>query len=164
MGLILNKSVSKFIKGFPTVSDKYNVAGGILESGTAEFGQLLMLGSQPGYFKPAASLTAATQLGGIVLGTNVKVPTNYPGTEVNVVAGEAFNLLVDGFIAIELASTAKISEVSANAAVYFTADGKFTTASDSAKVAAIPNTVFTGEFENVGTADAVKYLVEIYVK
>lgn len=168
MGLILNNKVNKFIKGFPTVSDKYNVSGAILMGDApVQFGDMVKLGSQTGYFTAVTSsntLAEASDIGGIVLGTNVKLAEDYPGKTVQVNVGEAFNLLINGFVAIQLDSGAKIEEVKPNASVYFTANGGFTTATATNKVGAIPSTVFTGEYENVGTTEAPVYLAEIYVK
>lgn len=171
MALIIKDKIQMFLKGYPTVSDKYNVAGGLL-TGTipAQFGQLVKKDTTPGYFKAidgtAVALTAVTEIGGVVLATNVKTPSTYPGNTVQVNPGEAFNLLIDGWVAIELASTAVAADVTAGAAVYVKADGSFTTASDSAKLGstAIPNCVFTGMIENHGTAASPKYFAEIYVK
>ena len=169
MGLIINKTIPMLMKGYPTVSDKYNVAGGTLEgTAPAMFGELVQFGSTAGYFKAinaTDTIAAVTSAAGIIVATNVKVAENFPGTVVQVNPGEAFNLLVNGFIAVELASTATASEVTANAAVYVTGAGKFTTTSDSAKLAAaLPNAVYTGMKENKGTADAPKWFAEIYVK
>ena len=43
MGLIINNKIKKFMTGYPTVSDKYNVAGAILSGSSAvKFGDPLM--------------------------------------------------------------------------------------------------------------------------
>ena len=162
MNLIINKKIPMLKKGYPTVSDKYNVAGGILE-GTAAvgFGDLVMLGSQAGYFKACSGLTAATQLGGFVVATNVKLAEEWPGKTVQVNPNEAFNLLINGFMAVKLAATAVTATVAPNVPVNFTATGGITTADDTNKVAAIPSCVFTGMIEQ--QADG-SYLAEIYVK
>lgn len=168
MGLIIKDKIKMFIPGYPTVSDKYNVAGGILE-GTypAQFGQLVKLGSTAGYFKAidgtTVTLSAVTDIGGFVVATNVKLAQDWPGTTVQVNPGEAFNLLVNGFIAVELDADATGSYVTANAPCYVVlATGKITT-SDQASggtVVQLPNCYFTGMVETQGTA----LVAEIYVK
>lgn len=162
MSLIINKSMPMFKQGYPTVSDKYNVAGGILQGDTpVQFGALVKLGDAPGYFQAASGLTAVSQLGGFVVATNVKLAEDWPGKTVQVNPGEAFNLLINGFIAVKLATTAKIATIAPNVAVNFTAAGLATTADDTNKVAAIPNCVFTGLTEKQSDGS---YLAEIYVK
>lgn len=164
MGLIINKQIRKMIVGYPTVSDKYNVAGGILEGSTAiHFGDLVQKGTTAGYFAPATSVSAVGDILGFALATNVKLAQDWPGTTVQINPGEAFNLLIGGFIAAELDSGATSSYVTANAPVYvILATGKLTT-SDKASTSTIvqlPNCVFTGEKETQGTA----LVAEVYVK
>lgn len=162
MSLIINKSIPMFKQGYPTVSDKYNVAGGILSDNTpVQFGALVKLGDTPGYFEASSGLTAASQLGGFVVATNVKLAEDFPGKTVQVNPGEAFNLLVSGFIAVKLAATVKIATIAPNVPANFTAAGEVTTADDTNKVAAIPNTVFTGLSEKQPDGS---YLAEICVK
>lgn len=118
MGLIINKKIQELMTGYPTVSDKYNVAGGILEGNTAiKFGDLVKKGATTGYFAPAAGASSVSDILGFVLATNVKLSENWPGTTIQVNPGEAFNLLVNGFIAIELDSDASIANIAAVAAV-----------------------------------------------
>ncbi len=168
MPLIINDKIQELMKGYPTVSDKYNVAGAVLAGTTpVEFGDLVQFSGTKGYFEAVTAskqITAASQLAGFVVATNVKLATEWPGETVAVRPGEAFNLLINGFIAVECVSTAKPAEITANASVYVTANGKVTTATDTAKVVAIPNCVFTGVYENHGTTSAPKYYAEIYVK
>lgn len=174
MSLIIKDALPKFKKGYPTVSDKYDVAGAVL-SGTSPlyFGQMVKAATTKGYFAAVdatQTIAAVTDIKGICLATNVKLNEAYGGDDVKTVPGEAFNLMIRGFMAIELAATATAAEVVANAAVYATAAGGFTTASDAtalksgATAAPIPNMVFTGEIENIGTTSAPKYLAEIYIK
>ena len=69
-------------------------------------------------------------------------------------------------MAVELGSGAKVADIKPNAAVYVTAAGAITTSTDTGKLgsAPIPNVVFTGVYENIGTTDSPKYLAEILVK
>lgn len=163
MGLIIKDKIPTLKKGYPTVSDKYNVTGGIL-AGTenAEFGQLVKAATTAGYYAPVTTtntIAAVTEILGIVLATNVKV-ADWNG-QVVVHPGEAFNLFINGFIAVELGEGATVANIVANAPVYVTAAGAFTDEDDASKIAtALPNTVYTGVVEQVGT----KYYAEIYVK
>ena len=103
MGLILKDKIRQLVKGYPTVSDKYNVAGGILEGDTeVKFGDLVAYGATTGHYVKA---TTNANIAGIVLATNVKLFPKYPAGENSdtpVVVGEAFNLLLDGYVAVEV--------------------------------------------------------------
>lgn len=174
MSLIIKDALPKFKKGYPTVSDKYDVAGAVL-SGTSPlyFGQMVKSATTKGYFAAVdatQTISAVTDIKGVCLATNVKLDMEFGGDDVKTVPGEAFNLMIKGFMAVELANAGKIAEVLPNAGVYATASGAFTTATDAnalksgSTAVAIPNMVFTGEYENIGTSEAPKYLVEIYIK
>lgn len=167
MGLIIGSAIKKMIPGYPTVSDKYNVAGGIWESSTAgKFGQLVQKGTTRGYYKSAAGASAVDAICGIILATNVKTPS-YPSMEVEVYQGEAFNLFCNGFIAIELDSAATAAQITPNAKVcVILSTGKATTADkyNASTAPYLPNMVFTGEYENQGTAASPKLVAEVYVK
>lgn len=162
--LIINDKIQELMKGYPTVSDKYNVAGGILTGANpAQFGQLVKLSATKGYFEAITAtntINAVTDLGGFVLATNVKLATDWPGTTVQVNPGEAFNLLVNGFMAVELAATAVEGDITANAVVKVLANGGITTNSDNTALGTIPNTVFTGLYEKRNN----KIYAEVYVK
>ena len=168
MGLIIKDKIPMLKKGYPTVSDKYNVTGGIL-AGTevGHWGQLVKAATTAGYYAPVTTtntISAVTDVMGIILATNVKV-ADFTTGEVVVNPGEAFNLFINGFIAVELAATATVANVVANAPVYVTAAGAFTDSADANKLAAaLPNTVYTGVVENHGTTAAPVYYAEIYVK
>ena len=164
MGLIIGKSgIPMFKVGYPTVSDKYNITGGILAGNTAvRFGDLVKFSSTKGYYEAITSTVTLANIAGFVLATNVKLATEWPGTDesVKVLPGEAFNLVLPGsYLAIELDSTAVEANVKANAQVYaIPATGKCTTV--SASNLALPGVVFTGMVEKHGDA----LVAEIYVK
>lgn len=164
MGLIIGKSgIPMFKVGYPTVSDKYNVTGGILAGNTAvRFGDLVKFSSTKGYYEAITSTVTLADIAGFVLATNVKLATEWPGTDesVKVLPDEAFNLVLPGsYLAIELDSTAVEANVKANAQVYaIPATGKCTTVSSSNL--ALPGVVFTGMVEKHGE----KLVAEIYVK
>ncbi len=133
MSLILGKDgVQKLMVGYPTVSDKYDVGPAVLEGSAAVLpGDVVMFGSASGSYKPAASLTAMTEVAGVVLATNVKVPSVYPAPvgPVAVNPGEAFGLLVRGFVAVKLDADAVLANAKEGATVYLTSAGKVTTVS-----------------------------------
>lgn len=163
MGLIIKDKIRKMIKGFPTVSDKYNIGGATLAGTDAvHFGDLVGYGTVQGTYKKLSTVTAATDVAGIVVGTNVKL-ADVPSNDVKVYPGEAFNLLIDGFVAVQLASTADTDDITPNAAVAVNATGGITTPQTSGTFN-LPNTVFTGTWENIGTATSPVILAEIYVK
>lgn len=103
MGLILNQSLKKLTKGYPTRTAKEQVEGGIL-GGTDNLvpGQVVCFGAQPGEF---TATFAAAKIAGIALATNVKLVTEYPGESKDApfVPGEAINLMISGYIAVALA-------------------------------------------------------------
>ena len=106
MGLIIGKSgIPMFKVGYPTVGDKYNVTGGTL-AGTAavNFGDLVKFSTTKGYFEAITGAVTLADIAGFVLATNVKLATEFPGTDesIKVLPGEAFNLLVNGFMAVQL--------------------------------------------------------------
>lgn len=161
MSLIINKNIPMFKQGYPTMSDKYNVTGGILTGDTAvQFGSVVVTSTTPGYFEAPAGIADVKDVAGIVVATNVKLAENWPGTVVQVNPGEAFNLLINGFIAVKLAASTTVGQIMANAAVAIKADGSFTTANDT-KVGDLPNVVFTGLYERQADGSV---LAEIYVK
>lgn len=116
MGLIIKNKIAQLKKGYPTVSDKYNVQGGIYEGdskGTAlHFGDLLAYGSATGHYVKLTTEATVDKLAGICLATNVKLANRYPGdsnASVETVKGEAFNLLVRGFIAVAIKDAAYVT-------------------------------------------------------
>jgi len=173
MGLIIKNKIAQLKKGYPTVSDKYNVQGGIYEgTDPLYFGDLVAFGTATGHYTKLADNTVAN-IAGICLATNVKLVNKYPGDTENVetVKGEAFNLLVRGFVAVELADSAdlttakampestaaekkakaeaikaaidaEIALVKEGAQVYVDANGKFATAGT-----ALPGVYFMGVAE-----------------
>lgn len=165
MGLIIKDKIPMFMRGYPTVSDKYDVAGGVLTGTNAvQFGDPVKFSATKGYFEKGTGMAAITDLAGFVVATNVKLANEWPGQTVQTQPGEAFNLLVKGFIAVELANTAVVANIAANKAVAIVlATGALTT-SGVATAVDIPNCVFTGLYENHGTASAPKYFAEILVK
>lgn len=159
MAMIIKDKLQMLMKGFPTVSDKYNVLPAVLD-GTApvNFGDVVVYSTTEGYYTKPATITAAAQVAGFVVATNVKVPENYPGTTIQVNPGEAFNLLHSGYLAIELDSGAVDANVAAGKGVAVLPSGKITTAGVSTAIA-LTNVTFTGTKETVNG----KRYAEIYM-
>lgn len=169
MGLIIKKSIRKLIKGYPTVSDKYNVQGGLLGgSADAHFGDVLVYGATQGeYAVPTTAISAVSDIAGILLGTNVKLATQYPaGPSYEVVTkpGEAINLLLNGYIAVGIDAGATVANIKDGAKVAcLLATGALTT-SGTANATDVPGWYFTGVYENKGTDLAPVYVAEIVIK
>ena len=159
MAMIIKDKLQMLMKGFPTVSDKYDVLPAVLD-GTApvNFGDVVVYSTTDGYYTKPATITAAAQVAGFVVATNVKVPENYPGTTIQVNPGEAFNLLHSGYIAIELDTGAVDANVAAGKGVAVLPSGKITTAGVSTAIA-LTNVTFTGTKETVNG----KRYAEIYM-
>ena len=136
MSMILNTSITKLMKGYPTISDKYDVVGGILGGTEAvEVGTLLAYDSTLGVYVPAAD--DATNVAGVAVAGNVKLTDSWNGDgKTYVQPGEAVNCCIRGFVAVEL-DTAATPAV--NAAVKLNA-GKPSVATGTA----ISNFYFTG--------------------
>lgn len=164
MGLIINDKLQKMIIGYPTVSDKYNVAGGILTGSTVvKFGELVKVSGTAGYFEPAAGAASVDKIAGFALATNVKLAEGFASDVTQINPGEAFNLMLNGFIAAELDANATIANVVPNAKAYvILATGKITTADKAAEgtIVELPGYIFTGVTEMQGTAK----VAEIFVK
>lgn len=161
--MIIKDRIPMLKIGYPTVSDKYNVSGAVLAGNTpVKFGQLVKLSATKGYFEAAAGAESVAEIAGFVLATNVKLANEFPGTEVLIYPGEAFNLLVNGFMAVELDSAATLAQVTAKAQVaVILATGKITTADKIADgIVALPNVIFTGTVENHGTTDVAEIMVK----
>lgn len=157
MSLIIKDKIKQLMRGYPTVSDKYNVEGGIIE-GTdgVNFGDMVVYGSTTGYYKKANALTNINEFAGFVLATNVKLEDTWGKTNDGPITnpGEAFNLFMNGFIAIALKSDATLAQIKNGAKVAVVlASAEVTTAdkiSDST-IVELPGYEFTGIYEQQGT-------------
>lgn len=159
MAMIIKDKLQMLMKGFPTVSDKYNVLPAVLD-GTApvDFGDVVVYSTTAGYYTKPVTITAAAQVAGFVVATNIKLPENYPGTTIQVNPGEAFNLLHSGYLAIELDTGAVDANVAAGKGVAVLPSGKITTA-EVATAITLTNVTFTGTKETVNG----KRYAEIYM-
>lgn len=172
MGLIIKNEIQKLMVGYPTVSDKYDVQGGVLEGAAdGHFGELVVFGSAQGAYKvPTSAITAVGDVAGFLVAQNVKLATAWPATDASVAfkAGEGINLLLKGYIAVELDGGATVANIKegAKVAVFLAAAGKIgkLTTSGTANAIDLPGVYFTGIYENHGTAAAPKYVAEIVVK
>lgn len=145
MGLIIKDKIQSLMVGYPTVSDKYDVEGGLANE-TLRFGDLVVAESVGVYKK-----VDATKVDGIVLATNVKLNTSYPADAEGpvTVKGEAFNVLIKGRVAVALDSDAT------KEAVVKGADAKLSTAhklsTTGTAIAGNVSIKFTGFYEMQGT-------------
>ena len=158
MGLIIKNKLPSLMRGYPTISDKYDVAPAVLEgSTTVAAGSPVALGSTAGRYTAFGASAAITDFAGFVLASNVKVPNTYPASTVDQTysEGEAFNLMIKGFIAVpvKLGDAETISNgqqayimVGGVAAGAITISGH-TEASGSAT--ALPGVYYTGLTETV---------------
>lgn len=149
MSLIIKNKIQELMQGYPTISDKYDVAPAVLEGDTAVMaGAPVTLGSTAGRYKACA--TAADVVAGFILATNVKLPNTYPAStqEQTYVSGDAFNLMIKGFLAVPVDSSATADNIANGKKVALLADGKITT-SGTASATDIPGAYFTGCKETV---------------
>lgn len=162
MSLIIGKAGIPMLKvGYPTVSDKYNVAGGILAGSNAvKFGDLVKYSATAGYYEAITSAVTLADIAGFVLATNVKLDEAFGGDDVKVNPNEAFNLVLPGsYLAIELDDAAVMTDIKAAKQVYvIPATGKCTTVSTSNL--ALTGVCFTGIAEKHGD----KIVAEVLVK
>lgn len=133
MGLILNR-LKKFVKGYSTAMNNPYTQGGILEGADAVNGDFLVFGSTDGFYtKDADLVTNVKNIAGVLLATNVKVTLSYgDNPAVTTKAGESFNLMVEGFVALPLATTG--AQIKEGDPVYVTADGYVANAASGNKV------------------------------
>lgn len=157
MSLIIKDKIKQLMRGYPTVSDKYNVEGGIVEGDAAvAFGDMVVYGSATGYYKKATALTSVDEIAGFVLATNVKLEDTWSGQNKGPVTypGEPFNLFMNGFIAISLKSDATLAKIKNGAKVAVVlATAELTTADKIANstIVALPGYEFTGIYEQQGS-------------
>lgn len=150
MSLILGSKIPELMQGYPTISDKYDVVPAVLDNTSAavKAGTPVILGSTAGRYTAPASGATIEQYAGFVLATNVKVPNTYPAHMVDqtYVAGDAFNLMIRGFIAVPVGSAATVASIVNGAPVYVTlATGAIVTATEAAEgTVQLPGAYFTG--------------------
>lgn len=136
MGLIYGKNgIRKLMVGYPTVADKYDVFPAVLDNASAAVypGDVVVVTADHSVYEAASSIADFKDVAGIVIATNVKVPTAYPAPAGPVAfqPGEAFGLCKRGFIAVKLDADAVLANATENAPVFITAAGKITTVSTS---------------------------------
>lgn len=106
MSMILNTSIKKLMKGYPTVSDKYDVTGGVLDSTSAAiaFGTVMIYTDTSGVFAPIAAASTVADVAGVALSPNVKLTDTWHSNsqETLIQPGEAVNLCFNGFMAVEV--------------------------------------------------------------
>lgn len=166
MGLIIKDKIQALLKGYPTVSDKYNVQGGVLGGDKiAKFGDVLKFTGTDGLYEGAAGIAKVEEIAGILLATNAKTPHEYPAENpISVMPGEAVNLMRYGFVAVPVAADAEIAPGKGVAITIAT--GVLTTAdkANASTIVAVPGWEFTGVLENKGTDEAKDLVAEIVMK
>ena len=154
MGLIIKESLKKMMKGYPTISDKYDVEGGVNRGAQAiKFGDLVVFTTNliAGQYAGAREVTPTTaNIAGICVAENVKLVTTYPGEskDATIEAGEAVTLMTRGFIAVEVGATTGIE---AGAAVKYSNAGVF----GATGANTLAGAVFTGAIE--GNLAEIRY-------
>ena len=160
MSLIIGKKINMLKLGYPTVSDKYDVAGATLTGETkVAFGAPVSWDSSTGEGAYVKAFTSTDTLAGFVVATNVKVPTTYPAEDNPVVLpGESLNLLVKGYVAVKCNASISTASIQPFAKLSLNAAGEVIAYSDSA--AKQVNGYFTGVWEKQGS----DIIAEIYVE
>lgn len=143
MSMIINQTLPKLKKGYPTVSDKYTVRGATLNSASADvvFGDLLEYVGD-GSFKKITTTTTVDKIAGVCLATNARPVDALLGDGINKYkAGEVCDLCTGGFIAVEVASSVTLANITAHKPVRLY---NGTLVVDSSTGTQIPNWYFTG--------------------
>ena len=177
MGLIIKRNIQKLMAGFPTVSDKYNVQGGIVSPDSDPvlpgFALFSVFGNAPGEYFANIKGDAAS-LAGIALATNVKTPRNYPagaGYYAPFMPGEAVNCMIEGYVAVVTDMDVQLfteGSLTDGLPVYVNEDGAFAP-DDSSSGYLIPGARFTGiaeikAIQNPATGESHNVVVaEIYL-
>jgi hypothetical protein len=165
MSLIIKNKIAQLKKGYPTVSDKYNVQGGIYvgESKDAlHFGDLVFTSGTTGHYVTFEDAEEDAKLAGICLATNVKLANRYPGdsnAKVETLKGEAFNLLVRGFVAVAIAD-ATTAYTTAKAAYELVIKDKTKTAEEKKQAKATFETAKAKAIASAAVEGAPVYLVD----
>ena len=161
MGLIKgSQGIQKLLLGYPTVSDKYDVAPATLGgSNTAYNGDIMIYTSVESVYESLADFsgTGNVTIAGVLLATNVLTPSVYPANTESVATqpGTAFNLMKRGFVALACADS---SAPAPGSPVFW--DGSNVTADDdSGNNEQLYGWQFTGVWEEHGS----DYLAEVHV-
>lgn len=162
MSLVYGSNVPKLQLGYQTEVNNKGVKGGIIAGNTAvPFGSVVAYGNDTGFYTAVANQTSVGAIAGFVLGTLITVPGTYPASDVTAYQpGSAFNLMVKGSIAVELANIAStnVSNIVEDADLYVRlTDGALTTyvntadTTNYANYAKLEGAKFTGIYEDQGT-------------
>lgn len=168
MSLIIRGDITKLKQGYPVISDKYDVKGGMLEgTGNLAYGQLVKRGSATGYYTAVSgtnTISAASDIAGIRLAVNVKLINEWPGKgQALTYPGEAFDLCFRGFVAVPVSFTytndnegettnrdAAFAKLNEGEKVYATTAGVFTTDNTAIDIDAKFIGITTDVVETVG--------------
>lgn len=160
MGLIKgSQGIQKLLTGYPTVSDKYDVAPATLGgSNAASNGDIMVYTSTESVYERLADKASGNVIvAGALLATNVLTPSVYPANTESVATpvGTAFNLCKRGFIALACADS---SAPAPGAPVYYNPTSHKVSASSSSTKA------LTGwEFTGIWEAHGSDYVAEVHI-
>lgn len=150
MGGIIKDKIGQLLVGHLTVINDNKTIGGVLATGSADvaFGEPVAY-TTDGYYHSASADTTEEEIAGIVQATNIKMAHEWPanGSGSIVKAGEAFNLLLKGWIAVKV-SELEYDDIKAGHLVKYERGSKV-----FALTTGIPITgwVYTGIKEGSGT-------------
>ena len=163
MSLIYGSNVPKLQLGYQTEVNNKGVKGGTIAGNTpVPFGAVVAYGNETGFYTAVTNQTSGGAIAGFALGTLISVPSDYPASDAtSYKPGQAFNLMVKGSLAVEIANIAGVTNVSnivegADLYVHLT-DGNLTTYVNAADTTNYPNYAkvegakFTGIYEDQGT-------------
>lgn len=162
MSLVYGSNVPKLQLGYQTEVNNKGVKGGVIAGNAAvQYGSVVAYGNETGFYTAVANQTSVGAIAGFALGTLISVPANYPAENLNSYQpGSAFNLMVKGSIAVEIANIEGATNVSnivegADLYVYLT-NGALTTYVNTADTkfanyAKLEGAKFTGIYEDQGT-------------
>lgn len=162
--LFIKDKLRQLQLGYPTVSDKYNVKGGMLTGkDTGEFGDILIYSGVTGYYELAKTngLNSVDDIAGILLATNVKLAT-YGKNEVITEQNEGINVFLDGYIALKV-RTNKANILEGKKLAIDLRNGELRTQEDAdeIEIVTLQNYILSGISEEIETGI---YIVEVNVK
>lgn len=137
MGMIYGKGkygIPKLSRGDSTMINQSRVFPATLDasSGEGHFGDFVKLDTTSGFYSVISAsntITSAEEIVGVIKATLVKSPLTYPmeTAKVATLAGESFNLLTEGFIAVPTVEGTTEDKITVGGKVRVTTEGIVTT-------------------------------------
>lgn len=124
------------------------------EEAAIPFGTLLAYGTEKKQYKALKGTDAVTAFAGVAVAEIAAAGTTYPGVKTQFEIMEAGNVLIQGSISTFLSVDGVAANVKEGGAVFIGTDGRASTVAQESGVA-IPNLIFTGDVEVVGTVTLV---------